>query len=74
MGKYYKCVTHHHPTPLHSLACVSTHLLPVLSTVHVDVLRGVPCLGHGLFAVTDGGRCRRKHLKGEHYSEQPNSS
>jgi hypothetical protein len=63
--------THHRPTPLHSPACVSTHPLPVLSTVHVGVLRGVPCLGHGLFVVTDGGRYRKKHLKGEHCSEQP---
>lgn len=47
------------------------HPLPVLSTVLVDVLRGVPCPGHVLFAVTDDGKCRRKHLKGERCNEQP---
>jgi len=47
------------------------HPLPVLSIVPVDVLRGVPCPSHVLFAVTDDGRYHRKHLKGERCNEQP---
>jgi hypothetical protein len=47
------------------------HPLPALSTVLVCVLRGVPCLGHVLFAVTDDGRYRRKHLKEEQCNGQP---
>ena len=61
----------HRRHPLHSPACVSMHPLPALSTVLVGVLRDVPCLGHVFFAVTDGGRCRRKHLKGERCNVQP---